>query len=66
MAAEQKPKKQKSGRKKKTKGSYYEESGAGVKRIKRSCPKCGSGVFMAEHPNRFACGKCSYTEWKQR
>ncbi|MCL4383641.1 MAG: 30S ribosomal protein S27ae [Candidatus Marsarchaeota archaeon] len=28
----------------------------------KSCPKCGSR--MAEHENRFSCGKCSYTEFK--
>ncbi len=30
----------------------------------RSCPKCGSR--MAEHSDRFTCGKCSYTEWKKQ
>ncbi len=29
----------------------------------RSCPKCGSR--MAEHKDRFACGKCKYTEFKK-
>jgi len=29
------------------------------------CPKCGAGVFLAEHKDRFACGKCGYTEFKQ-
>ncbi|MEM3212194.1 MAG: 30S ribosomal protein S27ae [Candidatus Micrarchaeaceae archaeon] len=28
------------------------------------CPKCGSR--MAEHADRFACGKCGYTEWKEK
>ena len=28
------------------------------------CPKCGPGVFMADHKDRFSCGKCSYTEKK--
>jgi small subunit ribosomal protein S27Ae len=28
----------------------------------RTCPKCGPGVFMAEHKDRFACGKCGYME----
>lgn len=26
------------------------------------CPKCGSR--MAEHADRYACGRCMYTEWK--
>jgi len=29
------------------------------------CPKCGAGVFMAEHKDRFTCGKCKYTEFKK-
>lgn len=28
------------------------------------CPKCGSR--MADHANRFACGRCGYTEWKEK
>lgn len=28
------------------------------------CPKCGSR--MADHADRFACGKCGYTEWKEK
>jgi len=30
----------------------------------RNCPKCGAGVHLAEHPNRFACGRCGYMEKK--
>jgi small subunit ribosomal protein S27Ae len=30
----------------------------------RQCPKCNSG--MAEHSDRFSCGKCGYTEFKQK
>jgi len=30
------------------------------------CPKCGPGVFMAEHKDRWVCGKCGYTEWKSQ
>ena len=36
----------------------------GGKARNRSCPKCGQGVFMANHKNRWSCGKCSYTEFK--
>jgi len=31
----------------------------------RTCPRCGAGVFMGEHSDRFTCGKCGYTEFKQ-
>ena len=30
----------------------------------KNCPKCGEGVFMAEHNNRRSCGKCHYMEKK--
>lgn len=30
----------------------------------KSCPKCGPGVFLAEHQNRISCGKCGYAEMK--
>ena len=30
----------------------------------KSCPKCGSGVRLAEHKDRRACGKCGYFERK--
>jgi len=29
---------------------------------KKTCPKCGPGVFMAEHKDRVHCGKCGYME----
>ena len=28
------------------------------------CPKCGSR--MGEHKDRFSCGKCKYTEFKEK
>ena len=28
----------------------------------KSCPKCGSGVRLAEHKDRHSCGKCGYME----
>jgi small subunit ribosomal protein S27Ae len=30
----------------------------------KACAKCGAG--MGEHSNRFACGKCGYTEFKSQ
>lgn len=34
-----------------------------LKRERKSCPKCGSGVFMAQHEDRVSCGRCGYTEF---
>ncbi|MCX8174736.1 MAG: ribosomal S27a family protein [Candidatus Micrarchaeota archaeon] len=30
----------------------------------KACPKCGSGVRLAEHKDRRSCGKCGYFERK--
>ncbi len=30
----------------------------------KNCPKCGSGIRLAEHANRRSCGKCGYFEKK--
>ncbi|MCZ7391964.1 MAG: 30S ribosomal protein S27ae [Candidatus Methanoperedens sp.] len=48
-----------------TRIKFYEISGGKAKRIKPSCPRCGPGVFLGEHKNRLACGKCGYTEFKK-
>jgi len=44
--------------------NVYEVSGESLKRKNKSCPKCGSGVFMASHKDRWTCGKCGYMEKK--
>lgn len=31
---------------------------------KKTCPKCGPGVYLAEHKDRMSCGKCGYYEKK--
>ncbi|WP_400209113.1 30S ribosomal protein S27ae [Candidatus Methanomassiliicoccus intestinalis] len=48
------------------KKNYYSVSGDKLERVKRSCPKCGPGVFLAEHKDRSSCGKCGYTEFKNK
>jgi len=47
------------------KRELYEVQGDKLIRKNRTCPKCGDGVFMAEHADRLSCGKCGYTEFKQ-
>ncbi|MGC8516214.1 MAG: 30S ribosomal protein S27ae [Thermoplasmata archaeon] len=34
-------------------------------RKRRFCPRCGPGVFLAEHDNRYTCGRCHYSETKK-
>jgi small subunit ribosomal protein S27Ae len=46
--------------------TFYDISGDKVTRKKRDCPRCGTGVFMAEHKDRNTCGKCGFTEFKQK
>ncbi|NPA76597.1 MAG: 30S ribosomal protein S27ae [Candidatus Diapherotrites archaeon] len=35
-------------------------------RAGKTCPKCGPGVFLAEHKDRWHCGRCGYTEFKKK
>ena len=44
---------------------FYKIDGDTAKRAKKYCPRCGNGVFMAEHKDRNTCGKCGFTEFKQ-
>ncbi|PIZ30009.1 MAG: 30S ribosomal protein S27ae [Candidatus Altarchaeum sp. CG_4_10_14_0_8_um_filter_32_851] len=32
-------------------------------RTTKFCTRCGEGVFMAKHKDRYSCGKCGYTEF---
>ena len=42
----------------------YKVSGDKLEKLNKSCPKCGAGVFLANHKNRITCGKCGYMEKK--
>ncbi len=44
---------------------FYKISNDKVERLKRECPRCGKGIFMAQHSDRYTCGKCSYTEFQK-
>jgi len=48
------------------KWKLYKIEGDKIIRLRPFCPKCGPGVFMADHGDRFTCGKCGYTEWKKK
>ena len=48
------------------KSNLYKLDGEKLVRSRNICPRCGPGVFMADHGDRLACGKCGYTEWKQK
>jgi small subunit ribosomal protein S27Ae len=41
-----------------------------IKRLKKQCPRCGAGTYMASHKERdgkmrYYCGKCHMTEWSK-
>jgi ubiquitin-small subunit ribosomal protein S27Ae len=42
----------------------YTTSGETLTRTHKSCPKCGPGIFLAEHADRRSCGRCGYSESK--
>ena len=41
---------------------FYKVDDSGkVQRLRKVCPSCGPGIFMATHFNRVYCGKCHLT-----
>eukprot|EP00798_Chlamydomonas_sp_ICE-L_P007099 gene7099-202_t len=41
---------------------FYKVDDAGkVQRLRKQCPNCGPGTFMATHQERVYCGKCTTT-----
>jgi len=48
------------------KWKIYDIKEGKLERKNPSCPRCGLGVFMAEHKDRHSCGSCGYTDWKKR
>lgn len=37
------------------------EANGKVKKLKQECPNCPPATYMAEHPDRYVCGKCGRT-----
>jgi len=59
-----KPKKQKHKHKKvqlRVLKFYKVDDSGKVQRLRKVCPECGPGIFMATHFNRVYCGKCHMT-----
>merc|ERR1712194_706835 len=38
---------------------FYKVDGEKIVKLRRECPNCGEGVFLAMHPDRYYCGKCT-------
>jgi small subunit ribosomal protein S27Ae len=45
---------------------FYVVKAGKVERLRKECPRCGRGVFLAEHKDRLTCGKCGYTSFKKK
>ncbi len=53
-------------KKKEEKGVFtlYKVENDKVARLRPTCERCGTGYFMADHGNRYACGHCGFTRYK--
>ncbi len=60
--AEKKPEKGTAGLKR----GFYKIEGEHLTRTRQNCPKCGPGVFLAQHEGRASCGRCGYTEFAKK
>ncbi|MCL2475898.1 MAG: 30S ribosomal protein S27ae [Candidatus Bathyarchaeota archaeon] len=68
-AGAKKDDKAKSDKKRKTeKGAkdLYKVETDKVSRVRPACERCGTGYFMADHHNRYTCGHCGFTRYKQK
>ncbi len=43
----------------------YDVEGDDLERKQRTCPRCGDGVFLADHGDRLTCGSCGFSEIKE-
>jgi len=44
----------------------YKVDGESLTRLRKECPRCGKGYFMAQHGNRLTCGHCGFTTYTQK
>ena len=44
----------------------YKVEGGTAQHLRRECPRCGKGYFMAEHKDRYSCGHCGFTNFKNK
>ena len=57
---------QKSNKKARNLYKLYNITDNKIVRKNRTCPKCGTGTFMAAHKDRLVCGQCRYTEYLKK
>ena len=46
--------------------AMYKAEGDKVSRACPTCERCGPGYFMGDHHDRFTCGHCGFTRYKQK
>jgi len=51
--------------KKKGVNAMYKIEGERVTRLRPTCERCGPGYFMAKHKDRYTCGHCGFTRYRQ-
>lgn len=59
-------KREKKHREEKGVHAMYKVEGDKVARARPTCERCGPGYFMADHHNRYTCGHCGFTRYKQK
>jgi small subunit ribosomal protein S27Ae len=45
--------------------ALYKIDNEKVTRLRPICERCGAGYFMANHKDRYTCGHCGFTRYKQ-
>lgn len=45
--------------------ALYKIEGEKVTRLRPTCERCGPGYFMAKHQDRYTCGHCGFTRYRQ-
>ena len=46
--------------------AMYKVESDKVSRARPTCERCGPGYFMADHHDRYTCGHCGFTRYKQK
>jgi small subunit ribosomal protein S27Ae len=62
----EKGKKEKKHKEEKGIKAMYKVEGDKVSRARPTCERCGPGYFMADHHDRYTCGHCGFTRYKQK
>jgi small subunit ribosomal protein S27Ae len=45
--------------------ALYKIENEKITRLRPTCERCGPGYFMAKHQDRYTCGHCGFTRYRQ-